>query len=191
VRHFDGAFRIFLMNNIICFFLLADARSERQKSIYSSPFYSSPTGYKMCLRLYLNGDGNTRDKYLSLFLVIMRGDFDAILEWPFPYKVLFRLIDQSLSIDDERNLFRSFWPDVTSNCFKKPNSEMNEGYGLNEFLSVAQFEQGQDRFVKDDTLFIEAKIDFLLETLSISSTGGLLNDEEHVGTISEDFTHLS
>ncbi len=145
----------------------------------------------MCLRLYLNGDGNTRDKYLSLFLVIMRGDFDAILEWPFPYKVLFRLIDQSLSIDDERNLFRSFWPDVTSNCFKKPNSEMNEGYGLNEFLSVAQFEQGQDRFVKDDTLFIEAKIDFLLETLSISSTGGLLNDEEHVGTISEDFTHLS
>ncbi|CAF4231106.1 unnamed protein product, partial [Adineta steineri] len=31
---------------------MSDARSDRQSSIYSPPFYSSPTGYKMRLRLY-------------------------------------------------------------------------------------------------------------------------------------------
>ncbi|CAF5079271.1 unnamed protein product, partial [Rotaria sp. Silwood1] len=39
---------------------MIDAQSERQTSIYSPPFYSSPNGYKMRARLYLNGDGNAR-----------------------------------------------------------------------------------------------------------------------------------
>ncbi|CAF3332853.1 unnamed protein product, partial [Rotaria sp. Silwood2] len=33
---------------------MIDAQSERQTSIYSPPFYSSPNGYKMRARLYLN-----------------------------------------------------------------------------------------------------------------------------------------
>jgi len=142
-------------------FLLADARSERQRSIYSSPFYSSPTGYKIRLRLYLNGDNDTRNKHVSLFLVIMRGDYDAILEWPFPYKVSFRLIDQSTSDNHQGDIIHSFWPDTISDCFKRPVYDMNDGYGFKEVLSIEQLEQNQSRFVKDDTMFIEAKIDFL------------------------------
>ncbi len=138
-----------------------DAQSERQRSIYSPPFYSSPTGYKMCLRLYLNGDSDARDEHLSLFLVIMRNGYDAILEWPFSYKVTFRLIDQSAPNHHSGDIIGSFLPDIRSNCFQRPKYSMNPGYGLKEFLSVAEFEQNQGRFVKDDTMFIEAKIDFL------------------------------
>ncbi|CAF1094334.1 unnamed protein product [Didymodactylos carnosus] len=32
------------------------ARSGQQPYLHSPPFFSSPTGYKMCARLYLNGD---------------------------------------------------------------------------------------------------------------------------------------
>lgn len=42
----------------------------------------------MCLRLYLAGDGAGKGSHLSLFLVLMRGDYDAILDWPFTRKVL-------------------------------------------------------------------------------------------------------
>jgi hypothetical protein len=115
----------------------------------------------MCLRLYLNGDGDTRNEYLSLFLVVMRGDHDAILKWPFPYRVSFRLIDQSTPSDNQGDIIHSFWPHTTSDCFKRPVYDMNHGYGFKEFLSIAQFEQNQSRFVKDDTMFIEAKIDLL------------------------------
>ncbi len=115
----------------------------------------------MRVRLYLNGDDDTRNEYLSLFLVIMRGHYDAILEWPFPYKVSFCLIDPSTTNDQQDNHIDSFWPDIKSNCFQRPVSDMNHAYGIKEFLSLAEFEQNQSRFVKDDTMFIEAKIDFL------------------------------
>jgi len=115
----------------------------------------------MCLRLYLNGDGDTRNEYLSLFLVVMRGDYDAILKWPFPYRVSFRLINQSTSSGNQGDIIHSFWPHTTSDCFQRPVSDMNHADGIKEFLSLAEFEQNQSLYVKDDTMFIEAKIDFL------------------------------
>lgn len=50
-------------------------------------FYTNKYGYKMCLRIYLNGDGTGRGTHLSLFFVVMRGHSDALLKWPFNQKV--------------------------------------------------------------------------------------------------------
>ena len=74
---------------------MADAQSERQTSIYSPVFYSSSTGYKMQARLYLYGDGNARRTHMSLFFLLVKGEFDALLSWPFGYKVTFCLFDQT------------------------------------------------------------------------------------------------
>lgn len=52
-----------------------------------SAFYTAKYGYKLCLRLYLNGDGTGKRTHLSLFIVIMRGEYDALLSWPFRNKV--------------------------------------------------------------------------------------------------------
>ncbi|CAF3903083.1 unnamed protein product, partial [Rotaria sordida] len=101
---------------------LADAQSERQTSIYSPPFYSSATGYKMRVRLYLNDDGNARRTHMSLFFVLMRGRNDPILKFPFNYKVTFCLYDQT---SQERHIIDSFRPDIRSNSFQRPQSEMN------------------------------------------------------------------
>ena len=57
-------------------------------SLYSQPFYTDRYGYKMCGRVYLNGDGMGKGKHLSLFFVLMRGEYDALLEWPFRQKVI-------------------------------------------------------------------------------------------------------
>ncbi|CAF4506924.1 unnamed protein product [Rotaria sp. Silwood2] len=171
-----------------------DAESERQKSIYSPPFYSSPTGYKMCLRLYLNGDSDTRNTHMSLFLIIMRNDYDAILHWPFSYEVLFRLIDQSTLNNNQRNITASFRPDIRSNCFHRPLSAMNDGYGIKKFLSLVEFEQNRSLYIKDNTMFIETNINFLSERQVMSSIlheCGSPNDEWHIDTISEDFMNIS
>lgn len=50
-------------------------------------FYTSKYGYKMCLRIYLNGDGTGRGTHLSLFFVVMKGPNDPLLRWPFNQKV--------------------------------------------------------------------------------------------------------
>ncbi|CAF1463612.1 unnamed protein product [Didymodactylos carnosus] len=58
---------------------MADALSDKQLSLYSPPFYSSPTGYKMCMRIHLGGDGHARKSHISLFFVLMKGEYDAKL----------------------------------------------------------------------------------------------------------------
>ena len=56
-----------------------DAISGNQPSFYSPCFYTSRQGYKMCARVYLNGDGMGRGTHISVFFTVMRGQFDALL----------------------------------------------------------------------------------------------------------------
>jgi len=49
-------------------------------------------GYKMCIRAYLNGDGSGYKTHLSLFFVVMKGEYDALLKWPFDNKVSMILV---------------------------------------------------------------------------------------------------
>ena len=49
----------------------ADAENGKYTSIFSLPFYSGRYGYKMCLRLYIMGDGIGKGTHLSLFFVVM------------------------------------------------------------------------------------------------------------------------
>uniref|UniRef100_A0A8C5F7D9 TNF receptor-associated factor n=1 Tax=Gadus morhua TaxID=8049 RepID=A0A8C5F7D9_GADMO len=64
-----------------------DAVAGRAPAMFSPAYYTSKYGYKMCLRIYLNGDGTGRSTHLSLFFVVMRGHSDALLKWPFNQKV--------------------------------------------------------------------------------------------------------
>lgn len=140
---------------------LVDVRSERQRSIYSQCFYSSPNGYKMCLRLFLNGTNTGRDTHLSLFFVLMRGKFDAILTWPFGYKVTFRLLEQCPSDDHPRHLSQCFWPDTSLQCFQRPKLNMNEAYGIEKLIPLEQLRADQQpRYLQNDTIFIQVEVDF-------------------------------
>ena len=62
--------------------------------IQSEPFYSGRNGYKMCLRAYINGVGTGRNTHLSMELILLRGDHDQLLPWPFRQKVTLKLLDQ-------------------------------------------------------------------------------------------------
>jgi hypothetical protein len=136
---------------------ISDAIAERQTSIYSPPFYSSPTGYKMCMRLYINGDGQARRTHLSLFFVILRGDYDAILQWPFPFKITFCLYDQT---NNQRHVIDSFRPDVKSNSFQRPRSNMNIASGIPKFCPLTVIQQDNNPYVRDDCMFIRCFVDF-------------------------------
>ena len=137
--------------------ILADAQSERQPSIYSPAFYSSPTGYQMCARLYLHGDGNARRTHMSLFFVLMRGNYDAILNFPFNFKVSFCLYDQT---GQQRHVIDSFRPDIKSNSFKRPCAAMNIASGIPKFFPLPMIQQDNNPYVRDDTMFIRVMVDF-------------------------------
>lgn len=111
----------------------------------------------MCARLYFMGDGNARQNYLSLFFVLMRGVNDAILVFPFKYKVIFCLYDQS---DAGKHIIDSFRPDTRSNSFQRPATEMNIASGIPKFAPLSVLQQPNNPYVKDDTMFIKIMVDF-------------------------------
>ncbi len=61
---------------------------------YSTQFYTHPQGYKMCLKVYPNGDGPGKNKHLLVSARLMRGEFDSYLKWPFRAAVTVTLINQ-------------------------------------------------------------------------------------------------
>ncbi|XP_008324227.1 TNF receptor-associated factor 2 isoform X2 [Cynoglossus semilaevis] len=131
-----------------------DAVAGRTPAMFSPAFYSSKYGYKMCLRLYLNGDGTGRGTHLSLFFVVMRGRFDALLKWPFSQKVTLMLLDQN----NREHIIDAFRPDVTSTSFQRPISEMNIASGCPLFCPLAKL-AGKSQYLRDDTIFIKAIVD--------------------------------
>ena len=132
---------------------LSDAVKGRGASMCGMPFYTSPQGYKICLQVYLNGDGIGKNSHMSLFFVIMKGEFDNILQWPFTHKVTFKLINQT----GGRDIIDTFQPDPMSSSFRKPKSDMNIASGCPRFVSHTKLKSGD--FIKDDTIFIKCTIE--------------------------------
>jgi TNF receptor-associated factor 2 len=114
----------------------------------------------MCSRLFLNGINDARGTHVSIYFILMRGEYDALLRWPFAFKVSFILLDQSTSNDNQCHISTFFWSNIRSNCFQRPRLEMNEAYGIENFISLKEFRQNQHRYVQNDTMFIKIKVDF-------------------------------
>ena len=132
---------------------MEDARTGKYTSIFSLPFHSGRYGYKMCLRLYILGDGIGKASHMSLFFVLMKGEFDNILQWPFNHKVTFKLINQCSG----RDVVDIFKPDPLSSSFQKPKRDMNIASGCPRFVSLNELMQ--NGFIVDDTIFIKVKVD--------------------------------
>ena len=123
-------------------------------SLYSTPFYTGRHGYKMCARVYLNGDGLGKGTHLSFFFVLMRGPSDVLLTWPFKQKVTLSLINQS----GEKHVTDSFRPDPQSSSFQRPGrKKMNIASGCPMFIRVEHLLNGG--FVKDDSIFLRIVVD--------------------------------
>ena len=61
---------------------------------YSSHFYTHPNGYKMCLGVVANGAGISKGTHVSVFMHILRGEFDDRLKWPLNGSFVIQILDQ-------------------------------------------------------------------------------------------------
>ena len=130
-----------------------DAVTGQQVSFYSSCFYTSRYGYKMCCRLYLNGDGMGRGTHISIFFTIMRGQYDGLLRWPFRQKVTFMLLDQ----DNVEHVIDAFRPDPSSSSFQRPRRETNIASGCPMFCALTEL--NNHPYVRDDVMYLKIIVD--------------------------------
>ncbi|KAH1183300.1 hypothetical protein KIL84_004792 [Mauremys mutica] len=133
---------------------MQQALSRQTPALYSPPFYTSRYGYKLCLKVYLNGDGTGAGTHISLFLVLMRGEYDCWLKWPFHHKVTFTLLDQV----GDRHISSSFRPSEASSSFQRPVSNCNIASGVPEFFPLCQLHAPEATYIHEDTLAFKALI---------------------------------
>ena len=132
----------------------SDAQQRRTLSLYSPPFHTSPHGYRMCIRAYLNGDGSGKGTHISVFFVLMKSEHDNLLSWPFKSPVTFQLLNVSST---GSNVTETFMPDLQSPSFQQPKSEMNIASGFPRFAKQAVLKDSN--YTKGDAIFIRCKID--------------------------------
>ena len=144
-----------------------DAIAGRTLSLYSQPFHTGRFGYKMCSKVYLNGDGIGRGTHLSLFFVVMKGEYDALLPWPFKQKVTLMLLDQDTRTT---NISYTIQPQTTSSSFNRPKTFMNETCGCSTLVSHGCLET--NTYLRDDTIFIRIDVETtgLQQTFSSASS---------------------
>lgn len=133
----------------------AEARRNPGVFLLSPPFYTIHGGYKVCVRLYMNGHGCERNSHMSFFFVLMKGDFDAILEWPFSHRVEFKVMGQGNRRGDD--LAVSFSPDLQSASVAQPVCGMNVPHGVPQYAFPLDI-LNRDGYVHDDIMFVKVTV---------------------------------
>ena len=111
--------------------VLKQATNEGKEELNSDPFYSTTIenyGYKLQVSVYPNG--NYQSSYLSVFIAVKRGDYDAILPWPLKKKVTFTLIDQQEDPNQKENVTTEFITGDYPHNYKRPLEEESAGIVL-------------------------------------------------------------
>ena len=136
--------------------LLESAKSNEITRIESSPFCSC--GYKCKLQMDPNGNKSGKGTHLAIYVLIMRGENDATLEWPFQKRVVFTLIDQQETDASKQNICKSFHEPHPAlellHYFTRPVTVENRfGYGYSKFVSHKTLQER--RYIVDDTIIIQ------------------------------------
>ena len=62
---------------------------------FSPPFYTGPGGYKMCISVDANGWGDGAGTHVSVYVYLMRGEYDSRLVWPFRGDITIQLVNHN------------------------------------------------------------------------------------------------
>ena len=122
---------------------------------YSDPFYTHPHGYRVCLGVVANGIGSAKGTHVSVFVCLMRGEFDNHLRWPLQAHFTIRLLNQ---LEDREHCEDTVWFSATSdpkNVGRVTSKERAEGWGVLNFLPNEELGHSPAKncqYLKDDCL---------------------------------------
>ena len=139
-----------------------DKKISAGSVINSPPFYTKDTwgGYKLCVRVYLNGDGKGKGTYLSVFLIVMKGEHDRAKEvvWPFNQKITFTLVNPTPGGEDiVASISTGAKIRTKDPAFQRPKTEMNIPIGYPQFVSHKKLYSGG--FVQNDSIVLRVVVD--------------------------------
>ncbi|CAF2199864.1 unnamed protein product [Rotaria magnacalcarata] len=159
----------------------AKGATFKAQLVESSPFYTSTYGYKLGLKLFLNGDLDGFNKFLSLHITVMKGNYDPLLNWPFQYSIIICLYDMS---EQHHHVIHTIKPKEYDECFKQPQADTNPYVQITNFCPLELVFGKQYAYVQNDKMFIKIFISFekynenvIKQWIEIQSNGYPVNKE--------------
>ena len=133
--------------------LLRDARQSpaTKGEVVSTPFYTHQYGYKLVASVFPNGDGDGAEgKFLSLYVKILPGDYDNLLDWPFVHPIKFTLVDQSGAVGGPSPArAASATPTKTSTSSPSSPASPSRGVGASSAVVDDRLQHIEERFDPD------------------------------------------
>ena len=133
--------------------------------VKSVPFYTSPYGYRLRASLFPSGTGSGEDTHLSVYIRVIAGDYDALLDWPFRLPITVILYDQDSQ--NRQHVVESFVPSAGCRQFQRPTPRDSAGtdpagvsgvgFGYPRFVALDQLRTGS--YVRDDMIFVKFKVE--------------------------------
>ena len=146
------------------------AKEGVKEMIESDPFYTGRYGYKLKVFAYpyYTGYFLPHAPQLSIGIVLMEGEYDNILTWPFSKKITFTVIDQNKDLKERKNhvVYLSqgrhkvsyVAKPVCSLFSERPGEKMMTVEGkIPQFISQETLQRRP--FIVNDTLFIQVDIE--------------------------------
>ena len=131
------------------------------EEMYSPAFYTSPGGYKMCIRVDANGNGDGKCTHISMFAYLMRGENDDHLPWPFTGTVTVELLNQ-LEDKNHHSSETTFSSDNVTSQRVMDGERASTGYGHQCYIphsSLGYDEAKNCQYLKDDCLYFRVQVD--------------------------------
>ena len=126
-----------------------------KNEIDSVSFYTDRTesyGYKLKARIYVSDD---LGKIIMITIVLMKGEYDSILPWPFKNKLKITVINQQEDQVKRENIMAAVTPQYNQKASAKPVKEENTHCIC---CCIIPEELRLRRYLVDDTLFIQVEV---------------------------------
>ena len=128
-------------------------KREGDIEFYSEPFYTSPGGYKMCVRVDPNGYSEAQGSHVSVFIKLLEGPNDESLHWPFLGTVKVELLNQ---LADSGHHVRTLTMDT------EDDARLGKTWGYPKFLPHSKLSHDSARstqYLMDDTLYFRVTVE--------------------------------
>ena len=122
------------------------------RSRFSDYFYTSPGGYKMCIRVDADGVGSGSGTHVTVCAKLLEGAYDASLSWPFMGTVMFTLLNQLADNNHHSEIF-----EFTTGH----NANVGISVGYVQFISHSALSHDpvkNTQYLKNNTLYFRVSV---------------------------------
>lgn len=130
-----------------------EARRCTDQKVTSPSFYTSYGGYRMACRVYANGDGEGKGRFVSVRASLLEGKNDNDLKWPFSGSITFTLLNQL----EDRNHHS-----CTTSLTTDHNAVVGIDWGKPKFILHSKLyydEAKKTQYLMDDKIYIRVSVE--------------------------------